>query len=242
MSCSQCTYTMTRLSSFEIRLVRHKRIWNGGYSLHQGGLGAAFLVMITREVPCDREPWREAWHLVPSRSDDLPLTLVGASWEALGPSRLLLLKNCSDTFWLQDPLDAGCIQPSKALYSVPVLFQKKKDGSLCMCVEYRALNKIIIKKKYLIPLIAYLFDQLGNVPYFLKLDLPSGYYKVSIDADDKPKIACVTWYGAFESLVIPIVSLTHLLHSVCFWTSYSTPFLISSWWFTWTTFWYTTLE
>ena len=50
-------------------------------------------------------------------------------------------------------LDAGYIQPSKAPYSAPILFQTKQDGSLHMCVDYRALNKVTVKNKYSVPLI-----------------------------------------------------------------------------------------
>ena len=57
-------------------------------------------------------------------------------------------------------LDASYIQPSKAPYGAPVLFQKKHDGSLRMCVDYRALNKVTVKNKYLVPLIQDLFDRL----------------------------------------------------------------------------------
>nr|CAN63947.1 hypothetical protein VITISV_012354 [Vitis vinifera] len=59
---------------------------------------------------------------------------------------------------LKELLDVGFIQPSKAPYGVPVLFQKKHDGSLRMCINYWALNKVTIKNKYLILLIADLFD------------------------------------------------------------------------------------
>ena len=68
-------------------------------------------------------------------------------------------------------LDVGFIQPSKALYGAPVLFQKKHDGFLRMCINYRALNKVTVKNKYPIPLIADLLDQLGRASYFTKLDL-----------------------------------------------------------------------
>ena len=68
-------------------------------------------------------------------------------------------------------LDAGYIQPSKAPYGAPVLFQKKQDGSPHMCVDYRALNKVTVKNKYPIPLIQYLFDRLCKATYFTKLDL-----------------------------------------------------------------------
>nr|GFC79022.1 RNA-directed DNA polymerase homolog [Tanacetum cinerariifolium] len=71
-------------------------------------------------------------------------------------------------------MDAGYIRPSKAPYGAPVLFQRKKDGSLWMFIDYRALNKVTIKNKYTIPLIADLFDQLGKARYLTKLDLRSG--------------------------------------------------------------------
>ncbi|PWA81445.1 hypothetical protein CTI12_AA187700 [Artemisia annua] len=81
---------------------------------------------------------------------------------------------------LKDLLDAGYIRPSKSLYGAPVLFQRNKDGSLRMCIDYRALNKVTIKNKYPIPLIADLFDQLGKARYFSKLDLRSGYYQLYV--------------------------------------------------------------
>ena len=69
--------------------------------------------------------------------------------------------------------------------------------------DYRALNKITIKNKYPIPLIADLFDQLGKAQYFTKLDLCSRYYQVRIAKGDKPKTVCTTRYGSFEFLVMP---------------------------------------
>lgn len=92
---------------------------------------------------------------------------------------------------IKEQLDAGYIQPSKATYGAPVLFQRKHDVSLRLCIDYRALKKLIVKNKYLIPLIADLFDQLGWFKYFSKLDLRSGYYKVRIAKDDEPKTTYV---------------------------------------------------
>ena len=76
---------------------------------------------------------------------------------------------------LRELLDAGLIQPLRVPYGEPVLFQKKHDDSLCMCVDYRALNKVTIKNKYPIPLAGELFDRLSKTSYFTKLDLRSGY-------------------------------------------------------------------
>lgn len=86
--------------------------------------------------------------------------------------------------------------PSKVPYGAPVLFQRKQDGSLRLCVDYRALNKVTVKNKYPVPLVADLFDRLAKASYFTKLDLRSGYYKVRIAAGDEPKTTMVTRYGS----------------------------------------------
>ena len=104
---------------------------------------------------------------------------------------------------LKDLLDTCYIHPSKAPFGAPVLFQKKKYGSLPMCIDYRALNKITIKNKYPIPLIVDLFDQLGKARYFTKLDLRSGYYQMCIAKRGELRTVCTTRYGSFEFLVIP---------------------------------------
>ena len=71
------------------------------------------------------------------------------------------------------------------------------------CIDYRALNKFTIKNKYPIPLIADLFERLGHVKYFNKMDIRKGYYQVRIAEGDEPNTACVTTYGAYELLVMP---------------------------------------
>ncbi|KAG9458216.1 hypothetical protein H6P81_002724 [Aristolochia fimbriata] len=104
---------------------------------------------------------------------------------------------------LKELLEVGFIRPSKAPYGAPVLFQRKKEGSMRLCIDYRALNKVTIKNCYPIPLISDLFDQLREATVFTKLDLRSGYYQVQIAEGDKGKTTCVTMYGAFEFLVMP---------------------------------------
>lgn len=63
---------------------------------------------------------------------------------------------------LKELHDAGYIQSSKALFRAPVQFQIKKDGSLRMCIDYRAINKVNVKNRYSIPLIADLLKLMGN--------------------------------------------------------------------------------
>ncbi|KAA0060752.1 uncharacterized protein E5676_scaffold451G00440 [Cucumis melo var. makuwa] len=95
------------------------------------------------------------------------------------------------------------IRPAKAPYGALVLFQKKKDGSLRLCIYYRVLNKLTVRNKYPPPIITDLFDRLHGAKYFSKLDLRSGYYQVRIPEGDEPKTTCVTRYGVFEFLVMP---------------------------------------
>ena len=68
-------------------------------------------------------------------------------------------------------LKNGSIEPSISSFSALVIFVKKKDSSLCMCIDYHALNKITIKNCFLIPLIDDLIDHLYNAKIFSKIDL-----------------------------------------------------------------------
>jgi len=104
---------------------------------------------------------------------------------------------------LQELLDSGFIRPSMSSWGAPVLFVKKKDGSMRLCIDYRELNKVTIKNRYPLPRIDDLFDQLQGASVFFKIDLRSGYYKLKIKPDDIPKTAFRTRYGHFEFLVMP---------------------------------------
>ena len=153
--------------------------------------------------------------LPPRREEDHKIELEpGAKPLAMGPYRMAPPELEELRRQLKELLDAGFIQPSKAPYGAPILFQKKHNGSLRMCIDYRALNKVTVKNKYLIPLIAHLFDQLGRARYFTKLNLRSGYYQVMIVEGDEPKTTCVTRYGSYEFLVMPF-GLTNAPATLC---------------------------
>jgi hypothetical protein len=81
---------------------------------------------------------------------------------------------------LQELLDKGFIRPSTPTWGVPMLFVKKKDESMRMCIDYRELNKVTIKNRYPLPRIDDLLDQLQGARVFSKVDLRSGYHQVRV--------------------------------------------------------------
>ena len=83
------------------------------------------------------------------------------------------------------------------------MFVKKKDGTLQMCIDYRELNKLMIKNKYPLPRINDLSDQLKGAVNFLKIDLQSGYHQLKIKESDVSKTAFLTHYRHYEFLVMP---------------------------------------
>ena len=85
---------------------------------------------------------------------------------------------------LQELLDKGFIRPNVSLWGAPILFMKKKDGSMRLCVDYRELNKMTICNRYPLPRINDLFDQLKGAQVFSKIDLRSSYHQLKIKSKD----------------------------------------------------------
>src|SRR6185295_9007764 len=104
---------------------------------------------------------------------------------------------------LADLTNKGFIRPSVSPFSAPVLFVHKKEGTLCLCVNYRALNKNTVKNWYPFPRIDDLMDQLQGAKVFSKIDLHSGYHQISITSANIHKMAFRTHFGHFEFTVLP---------------------------------------
>src|SRR5258705_3411444 len=100
--------------------------------------------------------------------------------------------------FLEEHTQYGFICPTKSLWGSLVLFVKKKDGSLCLCVDFCALNKVTEKDHYPLPLITDLLNTPGPARIYTKIDLKHAYHLVRIVEGDKPKMAFRTHYGSFE--------------------------------------------
>lgn len=104
--------------------------------------------------------------------------------------------------WLEENLAKGFIRASSSPSAAPVLFIKKKDGSLRLCVDYRGLNEGTIKDRYPLPLIHETLMQLQKAKIYTTLDIRNAYNLLRIVEGDEWKTAFRTRYGSFESLVM----------------------------------------
>ena len=117
--------------------------------------------------------------------------LVGA--EELGIVQEYIRKN-EARGWIREAFTDG---------GSPIMFVKKKDSSLRLCVDYWALNKVSKKDRYPLPLIGEAQDRLHTAKYFTKLDMKEAYHNVRIKKGDEWKTTFTSKYGAYEYLVMP---------------------------------------
>nr|GEW81662.1 putative reverse transcriptase domain-containing protein [Tanacetum cinerariifolium] len=104
---------------------------------------------------------------------------------------------------LQELADRGFIRPSTSPWGGPILSIKKKDGSFRMYIDYRELNKLIIKNRYPLSRINDLFDQLQGLSVYSKINLRSGYHQLRVRDEDIQKTVFRTRYGHYEFQVMP---------------------------------------
>ena len=105
--------------------------------------------------------------------------------------------------YIETNLANGFIRPSKSPAGAPILFDRKSNGSLRLCVDYRGLNNLTIKNRYPLPLIGESLDRLGRAKRFTQLDLTSAYHRMRIREGDEWKTTFRTRYGHFEYQVMP---------------------------------------
>ncbi|KAL6180498.1 hypothetical protein ACLB2K_047161 [Fragaria x ananassa] len=140
--------------------------------------------------------------LPPVREIDFSIKLLHGSMSIsqapyrMAPAELEELKT-----QLQELVDKGFIRPSMSPWGAPVLFVKKKDGTIRLCIDYRKQIQVTVKNKYPLPHIDDLFDQLRGASVFSKIDLRFGYHQLRIRDSDVAKTAFRSRYGYYRRFV-----------------------------------------
>ena len=128
--------------------------------------------------------------LAPHRPYDLKIELDESAGSPVGPMYSLSQSEMESLReFLDEYLSMGYIRPSTSPFGAPVLFIRKKDGSLRLCMEYRGLNKITKKDRYPLPLVSDLLNSAGKARVYTALDLRHAYHLVRIREGDEWKTA-----------------------------------------------------
>ena len=136
--------------------------------------------------------------LTPQRDVDFTIELhLGTSPISMTPHRMALTELQELKVQFQELLDKGFIRPSTSPWGAPILFSKKKDKTLRLCIDYRQLYRVTIKNRYPLPRIDDLFDQLRRARVFSKIDLYTGYHQLRVREENIPKTKFWTRYGHF---------------------------------------------
>nr|GEW99560.1 putative reverse transcriptase domain-containing protein [Tanacetum cinerariifolium] len=156
------------------------------------------------DVPIVQDFLEDLPGILQTRQVEFLIDLIpGAAPVARAPYRLAPseMKEFSDQ--LKELSNKGFIRPSSSPWGASVLFVKKKDGSFWMCIDYRKLNKLTVKNRYLLLRIDDLFDQLQRLSVYSKIDLRSGYHQLMVREEDILKTTFRTRYGHYEFQVMP---------------------------------------
>jgi hypothetical protein len=158
-------------------------------------------VLVVSEFP-DVFP-EELPSMPPDRDTEFVIELMpGITPIYKSPYRMATLELAELMEHIKELLEKRFIHPSSITWWASMIFVSKKDGTQKLCMDYHALNEVIIKNKYPLPRIDDLFDQLHNVWVFSKIDLQSGYHQLKIRECDIPKTAFVLRFGLYEYTVI----------------------------------------
>jgi hypothetical protein len=128
--------------------------------------------------------------------------MLGATPVSKAPYRMSTPELKELQLQLKELLKKGYIHPSMSSLGAPVLFVKKKDGAMRLCIDFKQLNKVTVKNKYPLPKIDDLFDQLKDAKVFSKIDLRTRYHQVRIKDEDISKTSFRIRYGHYEFIVV----------------------------------------
>ncbi|GBG77761.1 hypothetical protein CBR_g24209 [Chara braunii] len=105
---------------------------------------------------------------------------------------------------LKELLRLGFIKPSNSPWGAPVIFARKADGILRLYIDYRGLNRYMVKNNYPLPRSDELFDRLASNRFFTRIDLRSSYHQIRVAAADQPKTTFRSPFSHYEFTVMPL--------------------------------------
>jgi hypothetical protein len=142
--------------------------------------------------------------LTPKREIDFSIDLVpGSALVSKNPCKMSTLELKELQMQLEELLRKGYIHPSVSPWGAPVLFVKKRDGTLRICIDFIQLNKAIVKNKYPLPRIDDIFDLLRGAKIFSNIDMRLGYHQARIKEEYISKTSFRTQYGHYKFVVVP---------------------------------------
>ena len=154
-----------------------------------------YRVVFPDKVPEGLPPRRRISHAIPMQAGVTPVAQRGR--------RLSYAQEQEMLKQVKDLLAKNWINTSASPWGSPILFVKKKDGGMRMCVDYRAVNKLTTRNSYPLPRIDDMLDKLSGSSVFTCLDLQQAYHQVRLNEEDIPKTAFTTPIGLYEYKVLP---------------------------------------
>ena len=154
-----------------------------------------FRDVLVDELPPGLPPERDVPHTIPLEPGKVPPC---RPMYRLSPVEFAEMER-----QVKDLLARGYIQPSTSPFGAPILFVQKKDGSLRMVIDYRALNLQTIRNRYPMPRVDEMLELMQGCSVFSTFDLYAGYHQLRITEADCPKTAFRTPLGHFEFKVLP---------------------------------------
>jgi hypothetical protein len=192
----------------EISAMQLKKCYRKGCQLFASRVEEAFQDVVLnmedhRVLKEFEDVFQEVLGLPLKRDIDFSINLMpGAAPVSKAPYRMSTPELKEFQLQLKELLKKGYIHPSMSPWGAPVLFVKKKDGTMRLCIDFRRLNKVIVKNKYPLPRIDDLFYHLKDEKVFSKIDLQYGYHQVRIKDEDINKTTFRTRYGHYEFTVV----------------------------------------
>ena len=200
-----------KISEPELKTVKKSCRWIK--SIHLKELGLSRLPTDPNPVDPEINRWIQQYPSLFDKMTGLPVdrpeTMAIETDPAASTPRSRPLAHLSETelkslkATLTDLLERGFIRPSTSSFGAAILFAKKADGSLRLCIDYRGLNGITKKMQGPLPMISEMRNRLAGAKFFSKLDLKDGYHNILIKREDIHKTAFKCRYGHFEYMVVP---------------------------------------